>query len=138
MKIYENLVEKEDGKRELYIGFTVHKATIYHTYIPLTNARCANLRIAKAKEAAIEEFLNRFEGQEYSKKEVLKAYAKIDPYFKDLYKELYPHGGSRSGAGRASGTIKNTGRTERFTQAITLDEKKYLVRCLEEYRKLKK
>lgn len=134
MIIRERVYTKDDGKKELLIEFDVHKATIFHRYIPLTHERCAALRVAKAKEAVIEEFLNSIQGQKYTKRDVLKAYAKTDSYFKDLYKQLYPHGGSRSGAGRACGTTKNTGKTEQLTKALTLEEKVFLERKLQEFR----
>ena len=42
--------------------------------------------------------------------------------------------GGWRGGGRPYGTIRSV-KTERFTKAITKDEKIYLEKCLEEYRK---
>lgn len=133
MQINETKYETETGKKFLRINFDVHRATIYHEDIELEHARCAALRIAKAKEQVIENFLNSFQGRDYTKKEVLKAYAKVDSYFKDVYKEQFPHGGSRSGVGRKKGST--TERTERFTQAITPEEKAFLSEKLLEFRR---
>lgn len=132
MQINETKYETETGKKFLRINFDVHRATIYHEDIELEHARCAALRIAKAKEQVIENFLNSFQGRDYTKKEVLKAYAKVDSYFKDVYKEQFPHGGSRSGVGRKKGST--TERTERLNQVLTLREKVFLIAQLKEFR----
>lgn len=134
MLINEKTIETDNGKKYLRINFDVHRATIYHEDIEIEHVRCAALKMARAKEKVIENFLNTIQGQHYTKKEVLKAYSKIDPYFKDVYKEQFPHGGSRSGVGRKKGS-KTSNRTERFTQAITPEEKAFLTQKLEEFRR---
>ena len=68
-------------------------------------------------------------------KELIKAFGKIDDRFKELYKELYPHGGWRKG-GRPKGS--RTERTERLNLAVTPEEKEFLLKTLEDYRAGKK
>ena len=48
---------------------------------------------------------------------------------------MFPHGGYRGG-GKKKGE-KFSDRTERLTSRITLDEKEYLLKKLEEYRNKK-
>lgn len=124
-----------NGIEVLQVDFSEHKRVIFTAEIPLKHERCAALRIAKAKEAVIDEFLATFEGREYTKKEVLKAYSKTDSYFKDVYKELFPHGGYRGG-GRPKGSTSSK-KTESLGVRITPEEKKYLLECLEIYREKK-
>lgn len=134
MLVHEYTMERDNGEKYLLITFDHHRAEIYRTEIPLKHERCAALRIAKLKEAAIDEFLGTFNGQKYTKKEVLKAYSKVDEYFKSVYKELYPHGGYRNG-GRPKGS--KTDKTERLNVAVTREEKNLLIETLERYRQLK-
>lgn len=125
----------DNGAEVLQIEFSEHKKVIFTRQIPLKYEKCPALRTARAKEAVIDEFLTTFEGQKFTKKEVLKAYSKTDSYFKDLYKQMFPHGGYRGG-GKKKGE-KFSDRTERLTSRITLDEKEYLLKKLEEYRNKK-
>ena len=125
----------DSGVEVLQIEFSEHKKVIFTSQIPLKYEKCPALRTARAKEAVIDEFLTTFEGQKFTKKEVLKAYSKTDSYFKDLYKQMFPHGGYRGG-GKKKGE-KFSDRTERLTSRITLDEKEYLLKKLEEYRNKK-
>ena len=133
MQIYEKEIEHENGEKYLLIIFNHHRAEIFRTEIPLKHERCAALRIAKAKESAIDEFLTTFNGKKYTKKEVLKAYAKQDEYFKGVYKELYPQGGKRDGGGRPKGT--KTDKTESLGTRISAKEKDLLLETLNNYRK---
>lgn len=71
----------------------------------------------------------RFRGKQ---KELIKAFGEIDDRFKELYKELYPHGGWRKG-GRPKGS--RTERTERLNLAVTPDEKAAVLDFLDNYRK---
>lgn len=69
------------------------------------------------------------------KKEIIKEWSKVDERFVEIYRDLYPRGGYRKNAGRPQGT--RTDKTERLEYAITKDEKKYLIECLESYRRQK-
>ena len=83
----------------------------------------------------IEEISENKSGDFYGKqKELIKAYGEIDERFKDLYKELYPHGGWRNG-GRPKGS--RTDKTTMLKVRITPDEEKYLLEKLQEYRQNK-
>lgn len=64
-------------------------------------------------------------------KELIKAFGEIDEKFKELYKELYPHGGWRKG-GRPKGS--KTEKTERLNLAVTPEEKAAVLDFLENYR----
>lgn len=132
MLIHEHEITRDNGERHLIICFSVHQATIYSSEITLEHDRCAALRIAKDKERVISEFLQTFQGRDYTEKEVLKAYSKIDKHFKDVYKEKYPRGGYRGG-GRPKGS--KTEKTERLNIAVTPDEKAAVIEFLENYRK---
>lgn len=137
MKIYERKMEHDNGEKYVLITFEHHRAEIFRAEIPIKHERCAALRFAKAKEKVIDEFLETFHGQKYTKKEILKAWAETDNYFKDVFKQLYPKGGSRKNAGRKQGSLQKTPkseRTERFTMAITKKEKSFLLQCLETFR----
>ena len=80
------------------------------------------------------------EKSKVSEKEILKTWAKTDSQIKEYYKTLDKRGGSRQGSGRKVGSKNTTPkaeRTERFTNAITKEEKEYLGICLEWYRNIK-
>ena len=132
MLIHEYELTRDNGERYLLISFCVHKSEIYRAEITLEHDRCAALRIAKDKERVISDFLEKFGKSGWTEKEVLKAYSKIDKYFKDVYKEKYPRGGYRGG-GRPKGS--RTERTERLNLAVTPDEKAAVIEFLENYRK---
>lgn len=68
-------------------------------------------------------------------KELIKAFGEIDEKFKELYKELYPHGGWRKG-GRPKGS--KTEKTERLNLAVTPEEKAAVLVFLDNYRNGKK
>lgn len=68
-------------------------------------------------------------------KELIKAFGEIDERYKELYKELYPHGGWRKG-GRPKGS--KTEKTERLNLAVTPDEKAAVLDFLDNYRKFGK
>lgn len=131
MLITETKFEK-DGAEYILIEFRHHKAVIYSAEIPAKYERCSALRLAKAKQNVIGEFLKSPSGQGFCEKEVLKAYSKTDEYFAGVYREKYPHGGWRQG-GRPKGS-RTSNRTERLQQTITPEEKAFLLRALEYYR----
>jgi len=63
----------------------------------------------------------------------LRSFAKIDNDMKEYYKTQFPHGGYRKGGGRPTGTKKEN-RSVCFYKAITAKEKKYLEKCLNDFR----
>jgi len=137
MKIHEHEIIKDDGNKALRVEFCSHKSCIYSFDVPLNFERCAALRTAQAKEKGIEEFLSSFEGQKFTKKEVLKAYSLVDDYFKGKYKELYPNGGWRGGGRKKGFRMKpedKSPRTEYFLRRITPEEKKFMSVCLDIFR----
>ena len=75
--------------------------------------------------------------KKYTQKDVLKDFSKTDKQIANYYKTLYPRGGSRKNAGRKVGSYQagiKSGRTERFTKAITQEEKEFLTRQLAKFR----
>lgn len=131
MKIVLKEYTNENGRNRIMIMFTHHRATIFTSEIDSTKK---NVLAAKLK--IIDEYLQTF-SPIYTKKEIVKTWAKIDEQFKDYFKTFDKRGGVREGAGRKIGSKKTTPkseRTKRFTQAITTDEKEYLSFCLEWYR----
>ena len=69
-----------------------------------------------------------------SKKQIVQL--EEDSYFKDLYKQMFPHGGYRGG-GKKKGE-KFSDKTERLTTRISPEEKQLLSETLENYRKNEK
>ncbi|MCM1296135.1 MAG: hypothetical protein NC311_11390 [Muribaculaceae bacterium] len=69
------------------------------------------------------------------KKDIIKAWSKVDERFIEIYKNLYPRGGIRKNAGRPQGS--RTDKTERLEVCITKEEKQYLIECLESFRRQK-
>ena len=66
-----------------------------------------------------------------------ETWGKIDAQIQEYYKTLDQRGGIRQGSGRKVGTkntTPKTERTERFTQAITKQEKEFLTQQLKEFR----
>lgn len=140
MQINETINTRETGEKYILITFYHHRAEIYRAEIPFKYERCSALRSAKARENIINEFLNSFNGKKYTKKEVLKAYSKINEYFKSVYKSLYPQGGYRNGGrkkGQSIDPAKKSPRTESFGIRITKEEKAFLINALERFRQQK-
>ena len=124
----------DNGRNRVMIIFNHHKTAIFTTEIDATKK---NVLATKLK--VIEEYLQTF-NPIYTEKEILKTWAKTDSQIKEYYKTLDKRGGSRQGSGRKVGsknTTPKTERTERFTNAITKEEKEYLGICLEWYRNIK-
>lgn len=124
----------DNGRNRVMIMFNHHKSAIFTTEIDATKK---NVLATKLK--VVEEYLQTF-NPIYTEKEILKTWAKTDPQIKEYYKTLDKRGGSRQGSGRKAGsknTTPKTERTERFTNAITKEEKEYLGICLEWYRHIK-
>lgn len=121
----------DNGRNRVMIMFNHHKTAIFTTEIDATKK---NVLATKLK--VIEEYLQTF-NPIYTEKEILKTWAKTDSQIKEYYKTLDKRGGSRQGSGRKVGsknTTPKTERTERFTQAITKQEKEFLTQQLKEFR----
>lgn len=124
----------ENGQNRLRINFNHHKATIFTHEIDVIYKDVLNEKLK-----VIDEYLKTF-SPIYTKKEILKTWAKIDSQIKEYYKTLDQRGGTRQGSGRKIGsknTTPKTERTARFTMAITEEEKIFLTNQLLEYRKRK-
>ena len=68
-------------------------------------------------------------------KSVLQGFKAVDPLMQEYYKQMFPNGGWRGG-GRPKGTLRSN-KKARFTKAISEEEKIYLEKCLEDFRKKK-
>ncbi len=132
MKINLSKFENENGEKRIMITFEHHRAVIFTREIGEEKENQLNEKLK-----IIDEYLNTT-NPIYTKKEILKIWAKIDEQMKPVYKELDNRGGVREGSGRKIGSKKTTpksDRTERFTMAITAEEKKFLTDQLEQYRR---
>ena len=120
------------GRNRVRIEFYEHKCCFFTSELNSTKKN-----VLSAKLNVLEEYNQKIGFTKISRKEVLKAWAKIDEQIAKLYKTEYPHGGARVNGGRPKGSIKTTPkteRTERFTQAITKKEKEFLTQQLKEFR----
>lgn len=130
MKIYKR--EREHG---FYYVVEEHRANVFDFKI--------EKETFEEKLVFVEEFLQSPHARftHITKKEILLAFAKIDNEVAEYYRQLYPRGGSRKNAGRKQGSIQKapkSDRTERFTLAITQQEKEFLIKQLELYRQKNK
>lgn len=133
IELYDQTNDK--GEAILWIRFCHCKNNeVYSVRINKTQTKAIN----KKKIEAVDEFIaNQKELRRFERKEVLKAFAKVDKAVAEYYKKEYPKGGKRANSGRKYGSYqdgKKSERTERFTQAITLREKVYLLQKLKEFR----
>lgn len=132
MKINLLKFKNDNGENRVEIMFEHHRAVIFTSEI--SEQEEAHL---SAKLNVVDEYLNTLDPR-YTKKEILKTWAKIDDQMKEYYKQNFDNrGGSRKGSGRKVGSYSNgvkTDKTEQFTKAINKDEKEYLGLCLEWYR----
>lgn len=134
MHIYQNDMTDSMGRKYLLIVFNhfknneIHRGEIYYGDEPMSEEE-----LTEKKLKIVDEFLNTFRAgfYKFTKKDVLKAYAKVDESIKKVYKSLYPQGGYRNG-GRPKGS--KTEKTERINWAVTPEEKEYLTRSLERFR----
>lgn len=120
------------GRSRVRVEFYEHKCCFFTSELDSTKKN-----VLSAKLNILEEYNKRNGFTKIERKEVLKAWAKVDEQIAEYYKKEYPHGGARANGGRPKGSIKTTPkteRTERFTNAITKEEKEYLSFCLEWYR----
>jgi len=120
------------GRSRVRVEFYEHKCCFFTSELDSTKKN-----VLSAKLNVLEEYNQRFGFTKIERKEVLKAWAKVDEQIAEYYKKEYPHGGARANGGRPKGSIKTTPkteRTERFTQAITKQEKEFLTQQLKEFR----
>lgn len=128
MQLTVNYIEEGEAKEELLIKITYRRKELCSEKI-ITDGMSLN-EVTEAKKQIISTFCKQHE--EFDFKDVLLAFSKIDESMQSYYKKLYPHGGYRGG-GRPRGS--KTERTEYFNRAVTPDEREYLIKCLEEYRR---
>lgn len=120
------------GRSRVRVEFYEHKCCFFTSELDSTKKN-----VLSAKLNILEEYNKRNGFTKIERKEVLKAWAKVDEQIAEYYKKEYPHGGARANGGRPKGSIKTTPkteRTERFTQAITKQEKEFLTQQLKEFR----
>lgn len=120
------------GRSRVRVEFYEHKCCFFTSELDSTKKN-----VLSAKLNILEEYNRRNGFTKIERKEVLKAWAKVDEQIAEYYKKEYPHGGARANGGRPKGSIKTTPkteRTERFTQAITKQEKEFLTQQLKEFR----
>lgn len=120
------------GRSRVRVEFYEHRCCFFTSELDSTKKN-----VLSAKLNVLEEYKQKKGFTKIERKEVLKAWAKVDEQIAEYYKKEYPHGGARTNGGRPKGSIKTTPkteRTERFTNAITKEEKEYLSFCLEWYR----
>lgn len=122
----------DNGRKRVRIEFSEHKRCFFSSEIDATKKN-----VLSAKINVLEEYNQKIGFTKIERKEVLNAWAKVDKQIAEYYKKEYPHGGARANGGRPKGSIKTTPkteRTERFTQAITKQEKEFLTQQLKEFR----
>lgn len=128
------IIEHEDEisiRIEFYIHRVIHKTKhIIKAMFNHSNNAIFNHKLKIVEELDESDF--QLKGR---KKEIIKAWSKVDERFVAIYKDLYPRGGVRKNAGRPQGS--RTDKTERLEYAITKEEKEYLIECLETYRRQK-
>lgn len=120
-----------NGRQKIKIMFEHHKSVIFYSEF-----EDINKNDLATKLNIIDEYLQT-PNPIYTRKEILKTWGKIDTQVQEYYKTLDQRGGSRQGSGRKVGSKKTTPkteRTERFTQAITKQEKEFLTQQLKEFR----
>lgn len=132
MKVHYLEFTNDYGRSRVRVEFYEHKCCFFTSELDSTKKN-----VLSAKLNILEEYNKRNGFTKIERKEVLKAWAKVDKQIAEYYKKEYPHGGARANGGRPKGSIKTTPkteRTERFTQAITKQEKEFLTQQLKEFR----
>ena len=132
MKVNYSEFTNDYGRSRVRVEFYEHKCCFFTSELDSTKKN-----VLSAKLNILEEYNRRNGFTKIERKEVLKAWAKVDEQIAEYYKKEYPHGGARANGGRPKGSIKTTPkteRTERFTQAITKQEKEFLTQQLKEFR----
>lgn len=131
MQVKFSSFQDVNGQQKIKIMFEHHKSVIFSSEIDDINKNDLATKLN-----LIEEYLQTV-NPIYTRKEILKTWGKIDAQIQEYYKTLDQRGGSRQGSGRKAGsknTTPKTERTERFTQAITKQEKEFLTQQLKEFR----
>lgn len=132
MKINLLKFKNDNGENRVEIMFEHHRAVIFTSEISEQEET-----LLSAKLKVVDEYLNTLDPI-YTKKEILKTWAKIDEQMKEYYKKNFDNrGGKREGAGRKVGSYANgikSNRTEQFTMAITKEEKDFLKQQLLQFR----
>ena len=132
MKVHYLEFTNDYGRSRVRVEFYEHKCCFFTSELDSTKKN-----VLSAKLNILEEYNKRNGFTKIERKEVLKAWAKVDEQIAEYYKKEYPHGGARANGGRPKGSIKTTPkteRTERFTQAITKQDKEFLTQQLKEFR----
>ena len=131
MQVKFSSFQDVNGQQKIKIMFEHHKSVIFSSEIDDINKNDLATKLN-----LIDEYLQT-PNPIYTRKEILKTWGKIDTQVQEYYKTLDQRGGSRQGSGRKVGTkntTPKTERTERFTQAITKQEKEFLTQQLKEFR----
>ena len=131
MQVKFSSFQDVNGQQKIKIMFEHHKSVIFSSEIDDINKNDLATKLN-----IINEYLQTV-NPIYTRKEILKTWGKIDAQIQEYYKTLDQRGGSRQGSGRKVGTkntTPKTERTERFTQAITKQEKEFLMQQLKEFR----
>jgi len=124
-------IEIEQINNQYRYSVLEHRAIQFHRHYDDTNF--------ETKLKFVEEFLDSTHAKfkQYTRREVLKDFAKTDEAIAEQYKREFPKGGYRKNAGRKIGSYSNgtrSNRTEQFTMAITKEEKEFLKRQLLKFR----
>jgi len=136
-------IEKSEGPQKAIIYFD---KTLKRPYLLVVGNVSAKMCIMLATPHEVLDNIRAYElRRKFSISEIsnVKNFSKIEEKSNAEVFEKYgiiAHGGSRNNAGRKIGSLKKTpktDRTERFTMAITKDEKEFLIKSLEEYRSKK-
>lgn len=91
--------------------------------------------ILELKKEAVAEFCTVF--PDVPLKAVLQGFNAVDPLMYEYYRQVFPNGGKRTGAGRPKGAKSSNSHPERniyFYKKVTAEEKKFLSEMLKKYR----
>ena len=116
----------------LKIRFMQRRNELYNVSYNISGL--TNAEVLELKKEAAAKFCAVF--PDVPLKSVLQGFKAVDPLMQEYYKQTFPHGGSRGG-GRPFGTLRSN-KKARFTKAISEEEKIYLEKCLEDFRKKNK
>lgn len=124
-------IEIEQIDNQYRYSVLEHRAIQFHRHYDDTSL--------ETKLKFVEEFLDSTHAKfkQYTRREVLRDFAKTDEAIAEQYKQEFPKGGYRKNAGRKVGSYSNgarSNRTEQFTMAITKEEKEFLKRQLLKFR----
>lgn len=132
MKIAVRYYNSEDNVLE--IRFLRGKTLLYNIFYNV--AGLSDEELLELKKEAVAKFCTVF--PDISKKDVMKGFGAVDQLMYQLYKETFDtRGGARPNAGRKKG-VKIKPATVVFARRVTPEEKEYLTKCLDEFRKINK